>query len=141
MQTTSAPPIEFERRIPFADLDIVGILYTGQLLNYCVEAIDEFYHTVFGEGWIEFVEHHKLAMPFVNVNIDFKRPVLGRKKLLMRVSPVRLGNTSVTFLVQGLQDGEVCFEGKGTCVFSLLNPISKIAPPDWYAEKLAPWLG
>ena len=46
------------------------------------------------------------------------------------VWPVRLGNTSVEFRVDGTQDGRLCFEGRFTCVFVDAAAFAKRPPPD-----------
>ncbi|EKE69096.1 MULTISPECIES: acyl-CoA thioesterase [Roseobacteraceae] len=137
---TKAEPIAVAQRIAFGDCDIVGIVYTGRLLNYGVEAIDEFYKQVVGRGWFEFCTDHKLATPFVNVTVDFRKPATPRDKLICHVAPTRLGRTSIVFSVVGRQNDAICFEGSYTCVFTSMDTLEKQAPPDWLAKAIAPWV-
>jgi acyl-CoA thioesterase FadM len=61
--------------------------------------------------------------------LDFRAPVTPRHRLVCAVAPVRLGETSVEFRVEGRQDGVLCFEGRFVCVFSAAGYPRKAPPP------------
>ena len=66
----------------------------------------------------------------MHLDLDFAAPVTPRHRLMCRVAPIRLGTTSVTYRVVGMQDGRDCFAGTFACVFVDNQTFTKRAPPD-----------
>lgn len=68
--------------------------------------------------------------------IDFRSPLTPRHLLKCKVWPTALGETSVTFRVEGLQYGKVCFEGSFVCVFVNAGAFAKRSPPEDLREVI-----
>lgn len=133
--------VTVERTVQFGDCDPAGIAYTGKITDFCLEAIDAFWREVLeGQGWFEINVDHNIGTPFVNSNIDFFSPITPREKLVSQVKILKLGRTSIEFLVEGAQGGRPCYLGKFTCVFVQRDTVSKIEPPDWIRSALQPYL-
>jgi len=124
--------ISVERRIAFGDCDPAGIVYTPRALDYCLEAIDEFWKIVLdGRGWYELNVDLDRGTPFVNINIDFTAPMTARDLLVLDLTLLRLGATSVTFGVHAQQGERTCFRGSLTSVLVTKSTVSKVAHDDW----------
>lgn len=135
---SDGPCMRFERTVPFGHCDAAGILYTPRALDFCLEAIDDFWkRTLGGIGWFELNMDHDRGTPFVNVSLDFRHPVTARAPLRISVRPARLGRSSVTFAVEAEQAGKLCFEARLTSVLVRKSAMAKVEEDDWLRRRLA----
>jgi 4-hydroxybenzoyl-CoA thioesterase len=126
-----------ERTVAFGDCDPAGIVYTPRVLDYCLEAIDDWWRKVLdGRGWYELTADHNRGTPFVNVNINFLSPITPRDVLVVTVGLARLGRSSITFDVAGMQAGRVCFQGSTTSVIVDKDAMAKVDADDWVIEAV-----
>lgn len=123
-------PLTHEIRVSWGDCDPARIAYTARIPAWCLDAINAWWEHHFGGGWYQMELDHGFGTPFVHMSLDFRAPVTPRHRLLCDVAPVRLGETSVEFRVQGRQDGVLCFEGRFVCVFSASGHPRKAPPPE-----------
>ena len=127
------PSAVFEHviRVGWGDCDPARIAYTARLPAFALEAIDAWWEDALdGDGWYQMELDRGLGTPFVSMRLDFRSPVTPRHRLVCRVWPTRLGETSITFAVEALQDGALCFEGRFTCVFMAPPVFAKAPPPE-----------
>ncbi len=122
-------PWTHEIRVAWGDCDPARIAYTARIPAWCLEAINAWWEDHFGGGWYQMELDHGFGTPFVHMALDFRAPVTPRHRLVCAVAPVRLGETSVEFRVEGRQDGVLCFEGRFVCVFSAAGYPRKAPPP------------
>ena len=125
-----------EIRVGWGDCDPARIAYTARLPWFALEAIDAWWEHHLGDGWYQMELDHNFGTPFVHMSIDFRAPVTPRHRLLCRVVPERLGETSITFRVEGRQDGTLCFEGTFVNVFTQADAFRKAPPPAEVREKV-----
>ncbi|HBZ44491.1 MAG TPA: acyl-CoA thioesterase [Maritimibacter sp.] len=120
-----------EITVTWGDCDPAQIVYTGRIPNFCLDAINAFCDAHLGGGWFFQELDHNIGMPFVNMTIDFRAPVTPRHRLVCSVAVEKLGSKSVTFRVEGHQDGGLCFEGSFTEVFTIADQFkSREIPAD-----------
>lgn len=124
-----AAPFEHEIRIGWGDCDPAKIAYTARIPWFALAAIDAWWEDRTGEGWFQMELDRNLGTPFVSMRLDFRAPVTPRHRLVCRVWPNRLGETSVGFHVEGMQDGRLCFEGDFVNVFIVADEFRKSPPP------------
>lgn len=122
-------PWTHEIRVSWGDCDPARIAYTARIPAWCLDAINAWWEEHLGGGWYQMELDHGFGTPFVHMSLDFRAPVTPRHRLICTVAPVRLGETSVEFRVQGDQDGVRCFEGRFVCVFSRSGFPQKAPPP------------
>lgn len=128
--TDQHPPIhDHQIRVGWGDCDPAGIAYTPRLPGFALEAIDAWWQEIGGAGWYEMQVDQNIGTPFVSMTMTFRSPVTPRHRLICRVWPNRLGETSVGFHVEGWQNGSLCFEGDFVCVFVLVDEFRKSPPP------------
>lgn len=107
-----------EIRVGWGDCDPAKIAYTGRLPDFALSAIDAWWEDLLGgDGWYQMELDRGYGTPFVGLSMDFRAPVTPRHRLRVHVRPVRLGEKSITFRVDGYQGGVHCFEGRFTSVF------------------------
>lgn len=116
-------------RVGWGDCDPALIAYTARLPEFALAAIDAWWEHELGQGWYQMELDRGLGTPFVHLSLDFRAPVTPRHRLECRTWPVALGETSVTFRVDGVQDGVVCFSGRFVCVFVVPKDLKKCPPP------------
>ena len=121
-----------EIRVTWGDCDPAKIAYTARLPWFALDAINAWWEAhLDGHGWYQLELDRNVGTPFVHMSMDFRAPVTPRHRLMCEVWPKRLGDKSVTFRVDGRQDGVLCFEGTFTCVFVIADRFeSQSAPPD-----------
>jgi 4-hydroxybenzoyl-CoA thioesterase len=117
-------------RVGWGDCDPARIAYTARLPAFALESIDAWWEAHLGGGWFQMELDHGFGTPFRAMQMEFLAPVTPRHRLICRVAPVRLGDTSITFAVTGRQDGRDCFTGRFTCVFTQAGALAKAPPPD-----------
>ncbi|SMX50207.1 acyl-CoA thioesterase [Maliponia aquimaris] len=122
-------PYTHEIRVTWGDCDPAQIVYTARIPCFALDAINAWWEDRLGQGWYQLELDRGLGTPFVHMSLDFRHPITPRHRLLCRVWPARLGETSIDFRVDGEQGGKTCFEGRFTCVFVEAAGFAKTAPP------------
>jgi acyl-CoA thioesterase FadM len=125
-------PYAHEIRVGWGDCDPARIAYTGRIPNWALEAINGWWeHNLGGDGWYQMELDRNVGTPFVHMSLDFRAPITPRHRLICTVWPVRLGDRSIRFAVEGHQDGTLCFEGRFVNVFTVAETFkSQSAPTD-----------
>ena len=128
-----------EIRVGWADCDPARIAYTGRLPNFALEAIDAWWEAKTGLDWYRGNIDAGIGTPFVHLSLDFRSPVTPRHRLICEVSLLKLGNSSIRFLVRAKQDGKLCFEGQFVEVFvDAQTHLHAIAAPEDMRRKIEP---
>ncbi len=118
-----------EIRVTWGDCDPAQIVYTGRLPWFALDAINAWWEAHLGGGWYQMELDRGLGTPFVHMSLDFRKPVTPRHRLICPVWPDALGTSSITFRVDGEQDGALCFSGRFVCVFVDPSSFGKRPPP------------
>ncbi|MBY5934594.1 acyl-CoA thioesterase [Tateyamaria omphalii] len=128
-------------RVTWGDCDPAKIAYTARLPWFALDAINAWWEAhLGGDGWYQLELDHNIGTPFVHMSMDFRAPVTPRHRLICEVWPSRLGEKSVTFRVDGRQDGTLCFEGTFTCVFVIADQFKSQPAPSVLRDALTPHL-
>lgn len=131
---TPQPPAAYEHeiRVTWADCDPAKIAYTGRIPGFALDAINGWWEAHLGEaGWFHLEIDRNIGTPFVHMTIDFHAPITPRHRLVCKVRPVRLGNSSIEFSVDGYQNNIQCFRGRFVNVFVVADQFAKQqVPPD-----------
>ena len=118
-------------RVTWGDCDPARIAYTGRLPWFALDAINGWWERhLGGDGWFQMELDRNVGTPFVRLEMDFVKPVTPRHRLICHVWPVKLGETSITFRVDGVQDGAVCFATRTVSVFIAADKFTKRTPPE-----------
>ena len=129
-----------EIRVTWGDCDPAQIAYTGRIPWFALDAINAWWEHHLGDGWFQMELDRNLGTPFVNLSLDFRAPITPRHRLICDVAPTRLGDTSISFRVNGFQAETLCFEGRFTCVFIVAREFRKTPPPADIAAMIRPLL-
>ncbi len=119
-----------EIRVTWGDCDPAQIVYTARIPWFALDAINAWWQDTLGDGWFQMELDRNIGTPFVSMALDFRAPITPRHRLICEVHPTRLGQTSISFAVNGRQDGVLCFEGRFTNVFVDPKAFKKTIPPE-----------
>lgn len=124
-------PYLHEIRVAWGDCDPAKIAYTARIPWWALDAINAWWEHHLGGGWYQMDLDRNLGTPFVHMSLDFRSPITPRHRLICAVAPTRLGETSISFRVNGSQNGILCFEGAFVCVFTIADVFkTQPAPAD-----------
>ena len=116
--------------VTWGDCDPARIAYTGRLPWFALDAINSWWEAhLGGDGWYQMELDRNVGTPFVRLEMDFRSPVTPRHELICHVWPVAIGETSVAFRVDGVQDGTLCFSTRTVSVFIEAKGFRKQPPP------------
>jgi 4-hydroxybenzoyl-CoA thioesterase len=116
--------------VTWGDCDPAKIVYTARLPWFALDAINAWWEAhLGGDGWFQMELDRNVGTPFVKLEMDFRHPVTPRHPLICHVWPERLGETSITFRVDGEQDGTPCFSCRAVSVFTIADAFRKQRPP------------
>lgn len=123
-------PFVHEIRVTWGDCDPARIAYTARIPWFALDAINAWWeHHLDGNGWYQMELDRNMGTPFVHMSLDFRSPITPRHRLMCEVWPVKLGNSSIEFRVDGKQDGILCFEGRFVSVFITADTFTRQSPP------------
>lgn len=122
-------PFVYSCRVGWADCDVAQIAYTGRLPCFALDAIDAFWTATLGIDWYRLTLDYGMSTPFVRLAMDLSAPVTPRHPLDCTVSVAKLGRTSIGFVVEGRQNGTLCFTGDFVCVTVESTTFEKIEIP------------
>ena len=126
-------PFVYQRQIHWGETDAAGIVYTGQFLDFMLEAVECWWREVVGLDWYKMNTELSMGTPMVSTHIDFKAPVYDGDLLDLSVTVEHLGGASIKHFTTGRgPDGSERFEGSLTGAI-VNNKIMKAVriPDDW----------
>jgi 4-hydroxybenzoyl-CoA thioesterase len=127
-------PFNHRLRVAFDDVDHAGIVYYPRFLHYFHLAFEELLFSTFASrgGYRALIDERRIGFPAVRAEADYKRPLRFGDRVLIEVRAEHVGNKSLAlhYTVIAEATGEVCAEGKVTCVVVDLDEFRAIAMPD-----------
>jgi YbgC/YbaW family acyl-CoA thioester hydrolase len=118
--------------VRFGEIDEAGIVYYPQFFHLCHLAMEEFFERAVGVPYPEIVQGWKVGFPAVHVEADFLGPLKYGDVLLIAVSFVKVGRSSVHMRYRGRRqsDGKQACEAKITTVCVDMTTFRARAIPD-----------
>jgi len=126
-------PFIYQRQIHWGDTDAAGIVYTGQFLDFMLEAVECWWREVVGLDWYTMNTKHRMGSPMVSTQMDFVAPVYDGDKIDLSVIVEHLGGASIKHAITGTgQDGVKRFEGSLTAAIVNTEIMKAVRmPEDW----------
>lgn len=126
-----ATALQHKINVTWGDCDPAKIVYTGRLPWFALDAINSWWEAhLDGDGWFQMETDRNFGTPFVRLEMDFRVPVTPRHDLICHVWPEKLGESSITFRVDGEQDGKLCFSTRTVSVFIVADQFKKQRAPE-----------
>jgi 4-hydroxybenzoyl-CoA thioesterase/acyl-CoA thioester hydrolase len=130
---------ESTRLVEFRDTDMAGIVHFSVFFTYMEQAEHELLRSV-GLGVVSRIDGRDISWPRVAAECNFRRAIKFEQSITIRVTIERIGDKSITYLYEFLNDGQTVAEGKITAVCCLFkhgsNPVS-IEIPSFVRKKLS----
>jgi len=130
-----------EVRVTWGHCDPAKIVYTPHVPAFALEAIDAWWeHHLADCGWYHLNVDRNTGTPFVHMSLDFSNPITPRHRLMCKVRPTKIGETSINFQVVGEQNETQCFSGSFVCVFVIADKHKKKMVPEDIRKMVVPLL-
>ncbi|MBT3701883.1 MAG: acyl-CoA thioesterase [Alphaproteobacteria bacterium] len=131
-------PFIYQRQIHWGETDTAGIVYTGQFLDFMLEAVECWWREVVGLDWYRMNTEFQMGSPMVSTHMDFIAPVYDGDLLDLAVIVERLGGASIKHKIVGTgQDGVKRFEGSLTGAIVNNQIMKAVRIPDDWRQKIA----
>ena len=125
-------------KIRFGDIDHAGIVYYPRFLHYFHVALEEFFGQQLGIDYPILIDEHRIGLPTVHLQTDFRRPLRYGDQIDVEVSVLKIGTSSITFGYRVFKPGkeEPWIEGHNVAVCLDMDTFKKKDIPDWLRLKL-----
>lgn len=125
----------YHRTIPveFNHCDPAGIVFYPRYFEMTNSVTENFFAEVVGRSYAQMTMRDGNGVPTVRIEVDFRAPSRLGDRLDFTLEVVRLGTTSVTFLIAARAAGEHRIEARLTLVW--VSPEGRAEP--WPADMRA----
>ena len=130
-------------KIRFGDIDHAGIVYYPRFLHYFHVALEEFFGQELGVDYPVLVNEHRIGLPTVHLETDFKQPLRYGDQIELEVRVLGIGTSAITFGYRVFKQGEKHprTEGHNVTVCLDMETFKKREIPDWLRQRLQAQLG
>ena len=130
-------PFTVQRRVAWGECDPARIFYTPRAIDYAVEAIEAWYEAVLGLSWVELADRYGLDAPFVQVDCDYRRPLVADQVAHLQVWVIKAEHSNVTFTVIGeADDGTLFFQASLVACFVVRENRASIPIPAEFRQRI-----
>lgn len=131
-------PFRTTLTIRFGDIDYAGIVYYPRIVHFFHVAMEEFFSKGLGNDYAQVLKEHRLGLPTVHLEADFRRPFQFGDRVDVEVFVEHLGNRSVRWRYRIFQQSsdEISVEGRVVTACVDLDTFTTIPVPDWLREQV-----
>jgi len=125
-------------KIRFGDIDHAGIVYYPRFLHYFHVALEEFFGQQLGIDYPILIDEHRIGLPTVHLETDFRRPLRYGDQIDVEVSVLKIGKSSITFGYRVFKPGKKhpLIEGHNVAVCLDMDTFKKRDIPNWLRQRL-----
>ena len=136
-------PFRAQLKVRFGDIDHAGIVYYPRIVHYFHVAMEEYFSQALREDYARVLEEHRLGLPTVHLEVDFRRPFKFGDSIEVEARVSRIGTRSLTWDYRVFRSGsdEVCVEARIVTVCVQLDRFEPIAVPDWLRSRVTKFEG
>lgn len=123
-----------EVNVRFSEVDVLGIVWHGHYLKFFEDGREAF-GKQYNLGYLD-VYKHKLAVPLVNINVDFKKIVKYGDSVIIETTFINSAAAKIIFnyKVFRLSDKELVATGESIQVFMNMEHELYITVPSFFEE-------
>ena len=138
MTQTGAPPPTYSmtRKIRFGHTDPAGIVYYPNYFDMFNGVVEDFFDECVGASFQRMSAEERVVTPLRHVECDFNAPSRIGDRLLLALTLIALGRSSVTLTIEGTVEGSLRLRARLVIVFVSLDDGQPVAPPSRVAERL-----
>ena len=138
MKETLSELYSVNMRVNWGDCDAAGIIYTPRVLDYAMEALEEWYINYLECDWLDLNVKDNMGVPTVRMECDFLAPMVPGQEFRVVITIEKLGATSITYKVLGTdtKTNQPCFDARFVACFIQRPQFKAIPIPDIYKERI-----
>lgn len=127
------------RRIRFSDCDPAGIVFYPQYFVLFNDLLDEWFDTVWPQGFADYVVRSRFGVPTVRLEADFKSVSRMGDDVILSLNVLRIGERSFELALdcKGATDESLRMSARQTLVTTSLDTHTSIRIPSQLREALA----
>jgi len=131
-------PFRAQLKVRFGDIDHAGIVYYPRIVHYFHVAMEEYFSQALREDYAHVLEQHRLGLPTVHLEVDFRRPFKFGDRIEVEVRVSRFGDKSVEWSYRIFRQGadEVCVEARVVTVCVHLDRFKPMQVPQWFRDRV-----
>ena len=122
-------PFTMKRLVKWGECDPAGIIYTPRVLDYALEALEAWYRDVLDAPWMDLNWKMNMGAPTVRLECDFLAAPTPDREVAVSVRVESVGRTSLTFLIDGMGEGDEVY-------FRIKLVACLISRPDFKATEI-----
>jgi 4-hydroxybenzoyl-CoA thioesterase len=127
------------RRIRFSDCDPAGIVFYPQYFVLFNDLLDEWFDTVWTQGFADYVVRSRFGVPTVRLQADFKSVSRMGDDVILSLNVIRIGERSFELALdcKGAADEGLRMSARQTLVTTSLDTHTSIRIPPQLREALS----
>lgn len=127
------------RRIRFSDCDPAGIVFYPQYFVLFNDLLDEWFDTVWTQGFADYVVRSRFGVPTVRLQVDFKSVSRMGDDVILSLNVIRIGERSFELALdcKGAADEGLRMSARQTLVTTSLDTHTSIRIPPQLREALS----
>lgn len=125
-------------KVRLGDVDQAGIVVYPNCFRYVNTALEEFFGSEIGVDYPTLVIEHRIGLPTVHLESDFKHPIRFADSFEVELRVVEVGKTSITvaYAIRVIGKEGYAVLGSKVMVCLDLDTFNKRELPDWLRMKL-----
>ncbi|MFA5530560.1 MAG: thioesterase family protein [Thiohalomonadaceae bacterium] len=129
----------FERakRIRFSHCDPAGIVFYPRYAELFNEVVEDWFAEGIGIGFRTLMEEHRLGLPVVRLEADFRTPARFGDTLTFRLAVAAIGKTSVQLRIEGMRNETLCVRAELTIVLISMNNFQAVPIDESWRGRFA----
>ncbi len=129
-----------ERKIRFSHCDPAGIVYFVNFFDMVSGIVEDWFGEAIGFTFNEMHIQRRVGFPIVNTGCEFFRPCHLGDLLVLELSVLKLGRSSIEFSIRGQVGGEEKFRARHKVALMSLETLKSLPIPDDLRERMLPFV-
>jgi 4-hydroxybenzoyl-CoA thioesterase len=129
-----------ERKIRFSHCDPAGIVYFVNFFDMVSGIVEDWFGEAIGFTFNEMHIQRRVGFPIVNTGCEFFKPCHLGDQLLLELSILKLGRSSIEFSIRGRVGGEEKFRARHKVAMMSLETLRSLPIPDDLRLRIEPYV-
>ena len=129
-----------KKLIRFHLCDPAGIVFYPQYLVLCNEIVEDWLAEGLGTGLEVLLREYKRGMPMRHLEAEYLLPSLQGEMLEFQLSVLRIGGTSLNFVIEAWGDNGLRFFCRQTVVWADAEALKPVRIEDEWREKFGQYM-
>ncbi|SFV13374.1 acyl-CoA thioesterase [Pseudoduganella namucuonensis] len=128
---TAQPNLYRQRgKVRFSHCDPAGMVFFPRYLSQLNDLVEDWFDEALGIRYADFIAKRGHGLPTVKLDCEFLSPGVFGGEIEWRLSVLRIGGSSITLQVEGVEDGAPRFRVRSVLVATAVHQGGSVALPD-----------